>query len=651
MENNKKYLKLLAQKYPTKQAVSSEIINLSAICNLPKGTEHFMSDIHGEYEAFCHILNNCSGVIHEKVDLLFRDTLSNVERQEICTLIYYPKEKLEMLHKECELPEEWYRMMLGNLIEVAKLLSSKYTRSKVRKAMPKEFAYIIDELLHVQKDEDDNQVRYHKVILDTILNIHNGDEFIIALANLIKRLAVDHLHIVGDIFDRGPCADMILDLLMEHHSLDIEWGNHDILWMGAACGNKASIANVIRNNLKYNNTRILENGYGISLRNLALFGEKTYKDKEPMDAALKAISVILFKLEEQIICRHPEYEMNERQLLSKINFNDFTIKAAVSDINNKSTIITDTDTVSNSPCNSDCNLTELLYKLSDTDLPTIDPDNPLALTEQENAIMDELQAAFIGSNRLQKHIKFLYEKGSMYKIFNNNLLYHGCVPLDESGNFDGITLDGIVYQGKKYLDYADKMARLAYLDNENENALDFMWFLWAGHKSPLCGRVIKTFERSMINDENTWHEPTNPYYRFYHTEKTCNMILHEFGLFSPESHIINGHTPVKTIEGESPIRANGKLLVIDGGFSKAYHETTGIAGYTLIFNSHGMRIKAHHPFESVYKALRDNKDIDSESEIVYTASPRILVKDTENGKQIRDEISDLKMLLNSDVVN
>ena len=567
-----------------------------------------------------------------------------------------------MLHKECELPEEWYRMMLGNLIEVAKLLSSKYTRSKVRKAMPKEFAYIIDELLHVQKDEDDNQVRYHKVILDTILNIHNGDEFIIALANLIKRLAVDHLHIVGDIFYRGPCADMILDLLMEHHSLDIEWGNHDILWMGAACGNKASIANVIRNNLKYDNTRILENGYGISLRNLALFGEKTYKDKEPMDAALKAISVILFKLEEQIICRHPEYEMNERLLLSKINLNDFTIKTANSDLNNKNTITAntdiknnynknDTDTVSDSNCNSDCNPTELLYKLSDTDLPTINPDNPLALTEQENAIMDELQAAFIGSNRLQKHIKFLYEKGSMYKIFNNNLLYHGCVPLDEYGNFDGITLDGVVYQGKKYLDYADKMARLAYLDNDNENALDFMWFLWAGHKSPLCGRVIKTFERSMINDENTWHEPTNPYYRFYHTEKTCNMILHEFGLFSPESHIINGHTPVKTIEGESPIRANGKLLVIDGGFSKAYHETTGIAGYTLIFNSHVMRIKAHHPFESVYKALRDNKDIDSESEIVYTASPRILVKDTENGKQIRDEISDLKMLLGSDVVN
>lgn len=628
MENSEKYLKLLSQKYPTKQAVSSEIINLSAICNLPKGTEHFMSDIHGEYEAFCHILNNCSGVIHEKVDLLFRDTLSSVERREICTLIYYPKEKLEMLHKEHELPEEWYRMMLGNLIEIAKLLSSKYTRSKVRKAMPKEFAYIIDELLHVQKDEDDNQVRYHKVILDTILNINNGDEFIIALANLIKRLAVDHLHIVGDIFDRGPCADMILDLLMEHHSLDIEWGNHDILWMGAACGNKASIANVIRNNLKYNNTRILENGYGISLRKLALFGEKTYKDKEPMDAALKAISVILFKLEEQIIKRHPEYEMNERLLLSKINLENFTISISNNDNKNK-----------------------FIYKLSDIDLPTVSPDNHLELTEQENALMDELQAAFIGSSRLQKHIKFLYEKGSMYKIFNSNLLYHGCVPLDEYGNFDGITLDGVVYQGKKYLDYADKMARLAYLDKGNQNALDFMWFLWAGHKSPLCGRVIKTFERSMIKDEKTWHEPTNPYYRFYHNEKTCNMILHEFGLFSPESHIINGHTPVKTIEGESPIRANGKLLVIDGGFSKAYHETTGIAGYTLIFNSHGMRIKAHHPFESVYKALRDNKDIDSESEIVYTANPRILVKDTENGKKIHDEIEDLKTLLESDIVN
>ena len=651
MENNTKYLKLLAQKYPTKQAVSSEIINLSAICNLPKGTEHFMSDIHGEYEAFCHILNNCSGVIHEKVDLLFRDTLSSVERREICTLIYYPKEKLEMLHKEHELPEEWYRMMLGNLIEIAKLLSSKYTRSKVRKAMPKEFAYIIDELLHVQKDEDDNQVRYHKVILDTILNIDNGDEFIIALANLIKRLAVDHLHIVGDIFDRGPCADMILDLLMEHHSLDIEWGNHDILWMGAACGNKASIANVIRNNLKYNNTRILENGYGISLRNLALFGEKTYKDKEPMDAALKAISVILFKLEEQIISRHPEYEMNERLLLSKINPNNFTIKTTVSIINNANTNCTDSASISDNTAGCCNNQSESLYKLSDNDLPTIDPVSPIELTEQENAIMDELQAAFLGSNRLQKHVKFLYEKGSMYKIFNNNLLYHGCVPLDEYGNFDGITLDGVVYQGKKYLDYADKMARLAYLDNDNENALDFMWFLWAGHKSPLCGRVIKTFERSMINDESTWHEPTNPYFRFYHTEKTCNMILHEFGLFSPESHIINGHTPVKTIEGESPIRANGKLLVIDGGFSKAYHETTGIAGYTLIFNSHGMRIKAHHPFESVYKALRDNKDIDSESEIVYTASPRILVKDTENGKKIREEISDLKMLLNSDMIN
>lgn len=615
MEHSDKYLKLLREKYPSKQAVCREIINLTAISNLPKGTEHFMSDIHGEYDAFCHILNNCSGVIHEKVDLLFKDTLSDIDRQEICTLIYYPKEKLELLHKEKHLSDEWYRMMLGNLVEIVKLLSSKYTRSKVRKAMPEDFAYIIDELLHVQKDEDDNQVRYHKKIQDTILYIECGDEFIIALAGLIKHLAVDHLHIVGDIFDRGPCADMIMDMLIKHHSLDIEWGNHDILWMGAACGNMASIANVIRNNLKYDNTRILESGYGISLRSLTLFGEKYYKNENPMDAALKAISVILFKLEESIIVRHPEYEMDARLIFRTIDTNQYTVKI--------------------------CGKT---YKLNDTDLPTVNPKNPLELTEEEIEVMDELQAAFLGSSRLQQHIDFLYKKGGMYRIYNGNLLYHGCVPIDETGNFDGITLNGKVYQGRKYLDYADMMARKAYTNKDDKDALDFMWFLWCGHKSPLCGRVIKTFERSMIDDESAWKEPTNPYYRYYHEEKTCNMILHEFGLYAEYSHIVNGHTPVKTIEGESPVRAKGKLLVIDGGFSKPYHETTGIAGYTLIYNSHGMRIKAHNSFESVYKALRDNKDISSETEIVYTSDTRILVKDTDVGKKIFSDIQDLKKL-------
>ena len=529
------YLKILAEKYQSVQAVCREIINLNAILNLPKGTEHFMSDLHGEYEAFCHILNNCSGVIREKVDLLFEEQLNDSERQAICTLIYYPKEKLEQLKKENALSMERYRMILNQLIEIAKLLSSKYTRSKVRKAMPEDFAYIIDELLHVQKDEDDNQVRYHQKILDTILEIDNADEFIVALAELIKRLAVDHLHIVGDIFDRGPYADKIMDLLMNYHSLDFEWGNHDILWMGAAAGNQACIANVLKNNLRHHNTEILESGYGISLRELALFAEKTYANVEPMEAADKAVSVMLLKLEGQTILRHPEYEMKDRLLLSKIDKEKKTVA-----IDGKE------------------------YPLKDGDFPTLQREDVYALTEEEAHVMDELTTAFINSDRLQRHISYLYEKGSMYRIFNGNLLYHGCVPLDESGNFDGVRFGDEIYQGKCYLDYSE------------------------------------------------------------------------------HSHIINGHTPVKTMEGEQPIRAGGKLLVIDGGFCKDYHKTTGIAGYTLIYNSHGMRIKAHHPFESVKKALQENKDIASESQIVETEKTRVLVKDTDVGKKIMAYISDLE---------
>lgn len=610
------YLKILAEKYQSVQAVCREIINLNAILNLPKGTEHFMSDLHGEYEAFCHILNNCSGVIREKVDLLFEEQLNDSERQAVCTLIYYPKEKLEQLKKENALSTERYRMILNQLIEIAKLLSSKYTRSKVRKAMPEDFAYIIDELLHVQKDEDDNQVRYHQKILDTILEIDNADEFIVALAELIKRLAVDHLHIVGDIFDRGPYADKIMDLLMNYHSLDFEWGNHDILWMGAAAGNQACIANVVKNNLRHHNTEILESGYGISLRELALFAEKTYANVEPMEAADKAVSVMLLKLEGQTIQRHPEYGMNDRLLLSKIDKETKTVG-----INGKE------------------------YPLKDGDFPTLQSEDAYALTEEEAHVMDELTTAFINSDRLQRHISYLYEKGSMYRIFNGNLLYHGCVPLDESGNFDGVRFGDEIYQGKRYLDYADKMARRAYFHRKDRDALDFMWFLWCGRKSPLCGRNIKTFERMFVTDESAWVEESNPYYRYHEEERTCNMILREFGLYSEHSHIINGHTPVKTMEGEQPIRAGGKLLVIDGGFCKDYHKTTGIAGYTLIYNSHGMRIKAHHPFESVKKALQENKDIASESQIVETEKTRVLVKDTDVGKKIMAYISDLEELM------
>ena len=619
--NDERYLELLAEKYPTEQAVSREIINLTAILSLPKGTEHFMSDLHGEYEAFCHILNNCSGVIREKVDLLFGETLSDFDREEICTLIYYPVEKLELVRKEGKNNEEWYRATLGKLIDIARLLSSKYTRSKVRKAMPKEYAYILDELIHVQKDEDDNQVVYHRNILDTLLELDNADEFIEVLAGLIKRLAVDHLHIVGDIFDRGACADRIMDLLMQYHSLDIEWGNHDILWMGAAAGSKACIATVVRNNLKYNNTKILENSYGISLRNLALFAEKIYPNEEPMKAALKAISVMLFKLEGQVILRNPDYNMTDKLLLHKVNVEKQTVE------------IDGTE-----------------YAIKEEAFPTVnfdsgDMEDVYQLSEEEEQVMEGLRMAFVNSIRLRQHIDFLYQKGSMYRIFNGNLLYHGCVPLDESGNLEGVAFGKKRYHGREYLDYAERIARRAWSKDARQKDRDFMWYLWCGRKSPLSGRNIKTFERTYVLDENTWFEQSNPYYKFYHEEKICNMILHEFGLYSERSHIINGHTPVRTSKGEHPVRAEGKLLVIDGGFCKSYHKTTGIAGYTLIFNSHGIRIKSHQPFQSVYAALTENKDIESKSELVETEKERLMVRDTDDGKKIKEDIEGLKMLL------
>lgn len=610
------WMKLLKEKYPTKQAVCREIINLTAIINLPKGTEHFMSDIHGEYEAFLHIMNNCSGVIREKVRMLFSETLSVREQKEICTLIYYPREVMNRKRNLNELSEDWYRLMLNYLLEIAKTVSSKYTRSKVRKALPKEFGDIIDELLHFMPDEDDNQIRYHRQILDTIIGIENSEEFIIALADLIKRLAVDHLHIVGDIFDRGGDADKIMDLLMEYHSLDIEWGNHDILWMGAACGNEASIATVVKNNMKYNNIQILESGYGISLRSLVLFGEQTYPELDIMEAAQKALSIILFKLEGQIILRHPEYNMEDRLLLDKIDYENKTIVSE-----------------------------QVTYAMKDTNFPTVDKEHPYELTEEEQKVIQDLKFSFLNSHRLQKHMDFLFEKGCMYKRYNENLLYHGCIPLDDQGNFDGIEIDRNIYMGKEYLDYAERVVREVRKGEAGQDGLDFMWYLWTGKRSPLCGRNIKTFERTFIQDKTAWKEPTDPYYKFYHTEKTCNMILREFGLFSPLSHIINGHTPVKTVEGEEPVRANGKLIVIDGGFSQAYHKTTGIAGYTLIYNSHGMRIKAHQPFESVEKVLEENKDIESTSTMFETEADRIMVGDTDEGKEIKEEIQMLKKLL------
>lgn len=614
-EEKLKYLKLLGEKYPSIPAVCREIINLKAILNLPKGTEHFMSDLHGEYEAFYHILNNAAGVIKEKVDMIFAARLSPRECQEICTLVYYPAEKLQRLKEQHVVTPYWYKLTLKNLTELAKLLSSKYTRSKVRKALPEEFSYIIDELLHAQPDEDNNQYVYHEKIIDTIIDIGSADAFIEALAKLIKRLAVDHLHIVGDIFDRGSSADHIIELLMKYHSLDIEWGNHDILWMGAACGSEACIANVLRNNIKYNNIEILENAYAISLRSLTLFAEKTYPTLPPMKAALKAVSVILFKLEGQIIMRHPEYEMMDRLLLDKMDLQKGIVRIGTEE-----------------------------YALNDTYFPTLQSGDIYLLTEEEKQVMEDLKSAFCNSQVLRTHVEFLYEKGSIYRCYNGNLLFHGCIPLDENGEFDGMKINGRIYRGKEYMDYAQRTARLAFYE-PNESHLDFMWYLWCGKKSPLSGRNIKTFERTFIMDEKAWEEEKNPYYRFYQQEDVCTRILDAFGLHSPMSHIINGHTPIKVADGESPVKANNRLVVIDGGFCKAYQKTTGIAGYTLIYNSHGMRLKAHQPFESIEKVLEENKDIESTSNFFELEPERVMIKDTDNGKKILETIRDLELLL------
>lgn len=615
-EDNRKYLELLSEKYPTIQSVCTEIINLNAILNLPKGTEYFMSDIHGEYQAFVHIMNNCAGEVRDKVDMIFRHTMTKQQRKEICTLIYYPREKLEEIRERSEINVRWYKCTLQNLIEIAKVLSSKYTRSKVRKAMSEDFRYIIDELLHMQKDQDNNQIVYYENIINTIIELQNAEEFIVALSALIKRLAVDHLHIVGDIFDRGDHPDKVMDMLMQYHSLDIQWGNHDMLWMGAAAGSDACIASVIRNNLKYNNIRMLENGYGIGLRTLTLFAEQTYADLEPMKAAYKAISVILFKLEGQIIMRHSEYHMDDCMMLHRINYDEGTI-----------------------------DIEEKTYKMNDMDFPTIDPQDCYTLTKEEKKIVKDLRKSFTESKALRTHIEFLYANGSVYKKFNSNLLYHGCVPLDADGNFDKICFENTAYSGKSFMDYSEKMARKAYFGKKDINALDFMWYLWRGVKSPVSGRKLKTFERMFLDDPSVWEEPINPYYTYHNEEKTCNMILQEFGINPADGHIINGHTPIKVSRGEQPVRANGRLIIIDGGFCKAYHETTGIAGYTLIFNSHSMRLMSHKPFDSVERAIADNLDIRSDRNIVETKSNRLMVRDSDIGRNLLQQIHDLEELL------
>lgn len=613
----RKYLELLAEKFPTTQSVFTEVINLEAILNLPKGTEHFVSDVHGEYEAFEHILNNCSGVIRERVGQAFAMELTRDEQADLCTLIYYPELKLRRLREQDRLTSEWYAITLTRLVRLARRLSGSYTRSKVRKAMPVAYAYIIDELLHISPDERETRLAYHQRIIDTIVDTGSADDFVCSLAALIKRLAVDHLHAVGDVFDRGPHADKIMERLMAYHSIDVQWGNHDIVWMGAAAGSYACLAAVIRNNIHYDSLKILESAYGVSLRELALFAEATYRADDGMSPVEKAISVILFKLEGQTIRRHPNWHMDDRLLLEHVD-----AERGVAVVDGRE------------------------YELRTRDFPTLEADDPYALTPEEQRVMDNLMNAVRSSDKLRRHVGFLFEHGSTYLVHNGNVLFHACVPMNEDGSFCAVNHQGQMLSGRAYYDYADRLARRAWHEHD-QVSLDWMWYLWCGRFSPLSGRVVKTFERTYFADRSTWEEPRDPY--FSHTEDPamCARVLEEFGADVERGVIINGHTPVHAAAGESPVKAGGRLVVIDGGFCQAYHSTTGIAGYTLIADPEGMRIKAHRPFGSIADVLDLNADIVSDDDR-FQRNPRpLFIGDTDTGADIRGQIADLRALLDA----
>ena len=636
-----RYLTLLAREFPTVQAAGTEIINLQAILNLPKGCEHFISDVHGEHEAFRHLINACSGVIRTRIDLLFGDTVSLAERNQLATLIYYPKEKLKRILPTLDNPAEWYRITLHRLVELARSTSARYTRSKVRKSLNPDYAYIIEELLHTHSEEVDKH-DYFENIISTVIEIDQADGLIAALSALIKRM-VDQLHLVGDIFDRGPRADIILDDLMAYPRVDIEWGNHDILWMGAASGSRTLVATVLSNSIHYNNLEVVERGYGISLRPLSVFANEVYKDcdvscfkvkltgedkaqyseKDKLLSARmhKAITVILFKLEGQKILRHPEYGMEDRLLLDKIDYE------------NRCITIGDTT-----------------WPLKDVDFPTVDPADPYTLTPEEDSVIRQLTASFTHSEKLQAHARFLYSKGSFYKITNGNLIFHGCVPMTPEGKLMSFTLGGKERSGRALFDYADKAARQAFYLKEDapdkERGMDFLWFLWAGRNSPLFGKDrMTTFERRLIEDEAAWTEAKNAYYKLYEDKAVCEFLLKEFGLEGPHCHIINGHVPVKTGKGESPIKGGGKLIVIDGGFCKAYQPTSGIAGYTLVFNAEHYRIVSHQPFAGKEKALEENSDIDCTPLIFERMEQKLKIWDTDIGRELESQVSDLKALL------
>ncbi|MGN0371395.1 MAG: fructose-1,6-bisphosphatase [Enterocloster sp.] len=632
-----RYLERLSELYPTVASATTEVINLEAILNLPKGTEHFLTDIHGEYEAFSHVLKNGSGAVRRKVNDVFGNTLSSQDKQTLATLIYYPREKMAQILEHTENKEDWYKITLYRLIEVSKRAASKYTRSKVRKALPSEFAYVIEELITEKVDVRDKE-SYYSAIVQTIIRVGRAGEFIVALSELIQRLVVDHLHILGDIYDRGPGPHIIMDKLMTYHSLDIQWGNHDVLWMGAAAGQKGCIANVIRICARYGNLDILEDGYGINLLPLATFSLNTYADDpcscfqlkgplgcSPSEMELnikmhKAISIIQFKVEGQIIREHPEFGLEKRNLLHCIDF-----EKGVLSLDGKE------------------------YPMLDMNFPTVDPKDPYCLTEKEAAIMERLEKAFLNCEKLQQHMRFLLAKGSLYKVYNGNLLYHGCVPLNEDGSFKEVEIYGHKYRGRALYEMLDGYVRKGFLAVDPEERMrgrDMMWYIWLHENSPLFGKdKMATFERYFLAEKETHREKKNPYYALLEDESTANNILREFGLSEEEGHIINGHVPVKSKSGENPVKCGGKVLVIDGGFSRAYQKETGIAGYTLIYNSYGLILASLEPFESTESAIENESDIRSESIIIKRVANRKLVGDTDVGRRLKEKIRDLEMLL------
>lgn len=633
-----RYLKSLAKLFPTVDAACTEIINLQSIMNLPKGTEHFLTDLHGEYEQFDHVMKNGSGSVRKKIDEQFGHTMSMKDKKSFATLIYYPKEKLEIVAATEENMSDWYTITLHRLVQMAKYVSSKYTRSKVRKALPEEFAYIIEELI-TEKAEVQDKEAYYNAIISTIIRVGRAGDFVIALSELIQRLVVDHLHIVGDIYDRGPGPYHIMEKLCSHHSVDVQWGNHDMVWMAAASGHLASIASVIRLCAKYGNMSVLENDYAINLVPLVTFAMETYSDcncdcfrvesngkygskDQTIDTLLhKAATILQLKLEGQAIMRNPDFQMENRLFLDKIDFEKKTVL-----INGKE------------------------YPMLDTDFPTINPADPYALTEEEALVMERLQTAFKQNYKLQKHVRFLFSKGGMYKVFNGNLLYHGCVPLNPDGTFAKITIGDKQYSGKALYDVLENYARkgfYSYKDTvERRKGQDVMWYIWTGPGSPVYGKdKFTVFERYFIAAEETHKETKNVYYKLYETESVVESILEEFGLNKNTGHIVNGHVPVVKKKGESPIKCGGKLLIIDGGFAKAYHEKTGIAGYTLVNNSWALRLVSHEEFESKEAAIMNESDIFSASIEVENYHVRKRVADTDEGQKIQKQIDELEQLL------